>query len=394
VTESLLLCGGTVYTEIGVFSPGAVWVEGGVIRYAGSLYEPGWPRRIRTVSLPGTCHVIPGLIDVHIHGADGADVMDGEPEALSRMARALPREGTTAFLATTITQSPDAIEKAIENVAQWMKREEIGAAECVGIHLEGPFLSPKQSGAQPSTWITDADVEQFRRWQEQAGGVIRLVTLAPERPGGMELIRYLSRTGVIASIGHSDATYAECLQAISAGASHVTHLFNGMRGMHHREPGVAGAAMLREELMVELIADGIHVCPEMVKLALRQIGSGRLTLITDAMRAKCLHSGVYDLGGQTVHVTEREARLGDGTLAGSVLKMNEALRFMHHVAGCGMEELILMASANPAREFGLWRRKGSIAPGKDADITVLGGDFEVLLTLCRGEIAHVVEGLL
>ncbi|MBA4602594.1 N-acetylglucosamine-6-phosphate deacetylase [Thermoactinomyces mirandus] len=333
--------------------------------------------------------VIPGMIDMHIHGVAGVDVMDAVPEALERMSVYLAREGTTGFLATTITQSPDRIAKAISNVAHYMENSQTaGKAECLGIHLEGPFVSPKRKGAQPLEFIMEPDVSQFQLWQEAARGKIKLVTLAPEEPGGAELARYLRETGVIASIGHSDATYDQVMEGVEAGVSHVTHLFNGMRGFHHREPGVAGAAMLNETLNVEMILDGIHIDPRSVILAYQQITSERILLITDAMRAKCMKEGVYDLGGQQVTVNERDARLADGTLAGSILKMKDAASNIKKFTGCSMEDIIKMTASNAAKELDIYDRKGSIAVGKDADLVVLNQDFDVHMTFCRGKIAY------
>jgi len=383
----LIVRGGRIYSEQGVLQDGWLLVERGKIVACGQGED--FPRDGRVLSFPRTVTIIPGMIDVHIHGSAGADVMDASKESLETMARALAREGTTAFLATTITQSREAIEKALICTADYIERHQVAdGAECLGIHLEGPFVNPKRGGAQPKDHIQNPDIHLMWEWFEKARGKIRLVTLAPELPNGFELVRLLKRIGVIASIGHSDATYEECVEAIGAGASHVTHLFNGMRGLHHREIGVAGAAFLRDELMVELIADGIHVSQEMVNIAKRQVTSDRLILITDAMRAKCLKNGTYDLGGQTVFVEDRKACLEDGTLAGSILKMNEAVRNMRQFTGADWLEIIRMTAENPAKELGVFDRKGSLAPGKDADVVVLGEDGEVLLTLCRGKMAY------
>jgi N-acetylglucosamine-6-phosphate deacetylase len=387
----LILTNGNIYADCGTIAPGYIWIERGRMVAVGRMEELAVPEDARIIDLLGK-KVVPGMIDVHIHGAAGADTMDATTEALERMATYLAKEGTTSFLATTITQSHENIEKAVINAADYIEHHQVpGKAECVGIHLEGPFINSKRSGAQPPEYIIHPDVEQFKKWQTLAGGHIKLVTLAPEEPGGLELTRYLKETGVIASIGHSDATYAQVDKAIKAGASHVTHLFNGMRGFHHREPGVAGAAFLREELNVEMIVDGIHIHPNSVLVAYRQITSDRIILITDSMRAKCLKSGTYDLGGQAVMVTEKDARLPDGTLAGSILKMKDAMKNMKKYVNCSMEELIRMTASNAAKELGLFDRKGSIAVGKDADLVVLNDELDVVLTICRGEIAYRLE---
>ncbi|MFC7441463.1 N-acetylglucosamine-6-phosphate deacetylase [Laceyella putida] len=379
----------TIYAETGKIAPGYIELVDGKIKNFGPMNQMPDPKGVQVIELSEAHRIIPGMIDVHIHGAGGADTMDATVEALDTMAVHLAKEGTTSFLATTITQSHDNIEAALVNAAHYIEQHQApGKAECVGVHLEGPFINKKRAGAQPPEYIVNPDREQFAKWQEMARGWIRLVTLAPEEPGGLELTRYLKETGVIASIGHSDACYHHVAEAIDAGLSHVTHLFNGMRGFHHREPGVAGAALLRDELMVEMIVDGIHIERNSVKVAYKQLTSERIVLITDSMRAKCLKSGTYDLGGQEVTVTETDARLADGTLAGSILKMKDAFKNMHHFVDCSIEQLIQMTAGNAAKELKLDDRKGSIAVGKDADIVVLDENLEVMMTICRGAIAY------
>ena len=344
------------------------------------------------ISIPKDQTVVPGFIDLHIHGAAGADTMDATPEALKTIAAALAREGTTSFLATTITQEKTNIEKALENAGSYIQEDnQTGSAEILGIHLEGPFINEKRAGAQPREYILKPDLDLFKQWQKLAGGHIKLVTIAPEMENGLELIGFLKESGVIASIGHTDAVFDEVEAAVNAGARQITHLFNGMRGMHHREPGTAGSALLFKELMIEVIADGIHIHPQMIKLALSAKGTDGTLLITDSMRAKCLKNGVYDLGGQDVHVADGKALLEDGTLAGSILKMNEAVRNIAKFTELTLLEAVQLASTNPARQLGVLERKGSITAGKDADITVLNDQFEVELTLCRGEIAFKKE---
>lgn len=331
---------------------------------------------------------LPGFIDVHIHGAAGHDAMDATPEALAGIASALPKEGTTSFLATTMTQSDEAISAALENIREFHAEE--GQADMLGVHLEGPFISAERAGAQPIEHIIDASYPLFRKWQKLSGNQIRLITLAPETRGAMEFIKQLAEDGVIASIGHSDATYEEVEAAVHSGASHVTHLYNQMSPFHHRKPGVVGAALMQDGLMVEVIADFIHSHPASVAMAFRQKGAERLMLITDAMRAKGLAPGVYDLGGQDVQVTKKDARLADGTLAGSILTMDKAIQNVQSLTGCSVKELVAMTSANAANELGL-AGKGKIREGADADIAILDKDLNVQLTICRGTIAYRKE---
>jgi N-acetylglucosamine-6-phosphate deacetylase len=384
-----LLKNAVVYAETGKIDQGYVLIEGEKVADVGPMSLCPADAGAEVIELSPRFAIVPGFIDVHIHGAAGADVMDATPVAIQAMANALPAEGTTSFLATTMTAPSEQIEAALVNVARYMEREnDPGAAEVLGVHLEGPFLSPKRAGAQHPRHLADPDISLFQRWQEVAGGNIRLVTLAPERDGGLDLIAYLKKTGVVASIGHSDAVYEEVKAAVAAGVTHATHLFNGMRGIHHREPGVAGAVLMHDEVMCELIADGLHVAPPMVRFAYRNKRSDGLILITDAMRAKCLGDGQYDLGGQEVTVRGGEARLADGTLAGSVFKLADALRRVLDCTGCTLEEVIRMASWNPAKQLRVLDRKGSLRPGKDADVVVLDEQYKVAMTFCRGALAY------
>ncbi|RFU63276.1 N-acetylglucosamine-6-phosphate deacetylase [Bacillus sp. V59.32b] len=382
-----------IYTENTVKENGFIKIKNGkIIEIGSSNTQLTEQDQYEEITLPAHCKAIPGLIDVHIHGVNGADTMDATIGALETMATALPKEGTTSFLATTITQENEAIERALRNASDYISdHQSPGKAEILGIHLEGPFVNSKRAGAQPVEYIVDPNVELFKKWQELSNDTIRLVTLAPEQPGGLQLIKYLKENGIIASIGHSDATYEEVLDAITAGATHVTHLFNGMKGMHHREPGVVGAALLRDELQTELIADGIHVRPEMVKLVYNQKGPGGLLLITDAMRAKCLKNGTYDLGGQDVIVRDDKAFLHDGTLAGSILKMDQAVKNMLSFTDCSLESVIEMASVNPAKQLNVFDHKGSIAEGKDADLVILDENHDVVMTFCKGKLAFKRE---
>jgi N-acetylglucosamine-6-phosphate deacetylase len=386
----LLLVHGKAVLENEVAESIYVFIENGKIHEIGPIKAlPSHLKKVTKIEIAEDQNVVPGFIDVHIHGAAGADTMDATIEALHTMAKALPAEGTTSFLATTITQKHESIENALKNAAHYLKgHNDSGKADVLGVHLEGPFISKKRAGAQPMEYIIDPDIELFKHWQELAEGSIKLVTVAPELENGTNFVSYLRETGVIASIGHSDAIYEEMEKAVKAGAKQVTHLFNGMRGIHHREPGVAGSALIFKELMIELIADGIHVRPEVMKLVINAKGTEGMILITDAMRAKCLKSGVYDLGGQDVSVADGKALLADGTLAGSILKMNDSIKNILEAAGITLSEAVQMASVNPAKQLNVYDRKGSISVGKDADITILSNEYQVDLTFCRGEIAY------
>lgn len=382
-----------VHSEKETYKNGYIKVVDGKIAEVGPVSQYKQDNDAKVITLSPDYQVIPGAIDIHIHGASNSDAMDATHDALSTMAKTLPKEGTTSFLATTMTQSTQAIESALLNAGKYIENQTQENAEIVGIHLEGPFISPARKGAQPEDYIVDPDVTLFKRWQEMAENQIKLVTLAPEQPNGLDLAAHLRETGVVASIGHSDATYDQIDEAIQAGTTHVTHLYNGMRGLHHREPGVLGAAYLRDELYVELIADGIHCRPEMIKLAYNQITSERMILITDSLRAKWLEKGTYDLGGQPVNVDETKATLSDGTLAGSILKMNDAIKNTMENTDCSMTDIIKMTAENPAKQLRIFDRKGSIQVGKDADLVILNDRLDVEMTFCRGNLAFKKENV-
>ncbi|MHB1946820.1 MAG: N-acetylglucosamine-6-phosphate deacetylase [Gammaproteobacteria bacterium] len=340
------------------------------------------------IEFPESYHLVPGFIDLHTHGANGSDVMDATQDALINICKTLAREGTTGFLATTMTASSEAIEKALANVREVMQISQNVGASILGVHLEGPFISAKKIGAQCANEILSPTVASIQRWQKVSGNAIKLLTLAPELENSREVIRYLKQNNIIASMGHTHASYAESMIAIEEGCSHATHLFNAMRGIHQREPGIVTAALLSEKVIAELIVDGVHLHPAIVELAFKLKGKDKIVLITDAMRAKCLHDGVYELGGQSVVVKNKVASLEDGTLAGSVLTMNSALQNVLAFTGCSLADAIKMAAENPARELGIFSKKGSIALNKDADLVVLDDKLKVVLTLCGGNIVY------
>ncbi|RYG74380.1 N-acetylglucosamine-6-phosphate deacetylase [Lentibacillus lipolyticus] len=374
----------SIFTESGEVINGSLLVKGRTIE---AIYEEEQTLSEGSTVIDGKgLNVIPGFIDGHIHGAAGADVMDATEEALDTMAGALPEEGTTSFLATTITQAPENITKALENVARYTSKQ--GLAEVIGVHLEGPFIEKSKKGAQPLEHIKKPDPRQFDEWQRLSGNSIRTITMAPELDESGEFIRHLYKSGVNMSAGHTDAGFAAIKKAVPYGLRQVTHLCNAMNGIHHRDIGAVGAAFQLEDLRAELIADGIHVAPEMLKLIYDNVGSERLILITDAMRAKCLQPGDYELGGQPVSVTKDRALLADGTLAGSILKMYQGAQQMLRINNAGIRNIIQMTAENPAKQLHIFDKKGSIKPGKDADLLLVDDELNVHCTICRGAVAY------
>ena len=321
--------------------------------------------------------VIPGMIDIHIHGAYDVDAMDANPSSILKMSKEMMKEGVTTFFPTTMTQSHSNIQNALSALKE---AKELGG-HFEYIHLEGPFVNKKRAGAQPLEYIVNPDVDLFKKWQDAAGGLIKLVTYAPEVEGAKELEQELQKTDVIGTVGHSDAIGADFE---GRKITHATHLYNQMRPMHHREVGTVGHVLLDDQVMVEVIPDGIHIHPDMVKLAYRLKGAKKISVITDAMRAKGLADGEYELGGQPVFVKEKSARLADGTLAGSILKMDDAFRNIMKFTGCTPEEAVQMTSVNQAEEFGLVN-KGALEVGKDADFVQMTTKYYVIDTTRLGK---------
>ena len=356
-----------------------VWIEHGEIqKIAPKIYEKA------TLEIDGSeKYLMPGFIDMHIHGSANADVMDATEQALHVLAASLVKEGVTSFLATTMTQDEEAIEAALETISHF--ESQANEAQLLGVHLEGPFISKKRVGAQPVAHVIEPNVQLFNQWQQLSGNNIKQVTLAPEVEGGLELVKALHNQGVIASIGHSDATLEEVKHAVALGVTQGTHLYNQMRPFHHREPGVVGGVLLLPEVKVEAIADYIHSHPQALELAYRLKGPKNIILITDAMRAKGLPYGEYELGGQAVYVTEAGAHLAEGNLAGSVLTMDAAIRNMQLVTKCGLCELVAMSSYNAAQQLRLIK-KGIIEPNADADVVLLSEQLTVEKTIVMGKI--------
>ncbi|HEV7766602.1 MAG TPA: N-acetylglucosamine-6-phosphate deacetylase [Thermoanaerobaculia bacterium] len=325
--------------------------------------------------------MIPGFVDLHVHGGDGADFMDAHEEATERILGFHATHGTTALAATTLSASRADLHAAVESIAR-VSATSRDAAEIVGIHLEGPFLNNTRAGAQDRASIRPADIHEVAALIAQAPRLKWIVTVAPEIEGSRALIEHF-RDRVLFSIGHTAANFGEAAAAIEWGACHFTHLYNAMTPLHHRDPGVVGAALTSVDATAELIADGIHVHPAAMRVAVQAMPR-RIAIVTDAMRACGLAEGTYKLYEYEVTVAEGAARLADGTLAGSVLTMDAAMRNMIELAGLPLETVIPMATEIPARIAGVADRKGKIERRYDADIVVMNERFEVERVWGRG----------
>jgi len=323
--------------------------------------------------------VSPGFIDMHVHGSGGYDVMDGTVEALSVISNVISHNGVTGFLPTTMTMSEEKIYAALDNIRLHMKNK-INGAKILGAHMEGPFINKKYKGAQKEDFI----IKPNFKFVEDYIDVIKLITLAPEEDDNFDFIKEIvKKTNIILSIGHSNAEYEETMEAINCGISHATHTFNAMTPLNHRKPGIVGA-ILNSDIYCELIADGIHVHPAIFNILKKVKGTNRIILITDSMRAGCLRDGVSELGGQKVIVKNNSARLENGTLAGSILKLNEGIKNFMDNSDVDICEAISLVSINPARELGLDKVKGSLEVGKYADIVILDSNFNVQQTIVEG----------
>jgi N-acetylglucosamine-6-phosphate deacetylase len=333
--------------------------------------------------------IVPGFIDTHVHGGAGAQLHSTDPEELAAACRFHGRHGTTGLLATTVSAPVPELTAILATIARAVTAPHGTGARILGVHLEGPFLSPARPGAMdPATFLApdSAVMEQLRG---AAAQTLAMVTLAPELPGALALIRDLHADRVVASLGHTDADYREVVAAVEAGARSATHLFNAMRGLHHREPGALGAVLDRQELNAELICDGEHVSPAVMRLAYRAKGAGGLRLITDATAGAGMRDGTYPLGRAAIVVVQaRATRLEGHTLAGSTLTMDEAVRQAIVALGLSLPEAVALAAAHPARVLGLQARKGQIATGMDADLAVLDDDLRVRATLVGGAWVH------
>lgn len=327
------------------------------------------------VDCAGSYTVVPGFVDVHIHGCAGADTCDATREALEAMAAFLLAHGVTSFCPTTMTTSRETIQAALLAAKDMMDHPMEGGARVVGVNMEGPFIAKERKGAQKEEDILPPDFPLFQRFYEESGGIVRLVDVAPEQPGGLDFVEKASQLCTV-SIAHTTADYDQAKAAFDKGVTHATHLFNAMSGLHHRKPGVVGAVFDDSRVRGELICDGFHIHPAVLRAAFRLLGD-RALIVSDSMRANGMPEGeAFDLGGQMVTVHQGKALLPDGTIAGSVTNLHQEIKNLVSF-GVPFEQAVKAATLLPARAIGLDGEIGSIAPGKRADLVVLDENLDI-----------------
>lgn len=385
--NSLTTIYGNVVMKDEVLEQGAVIIQNDKIVYAGPASDipHRWSDEQGEVIQGNDGYIVPGFIDIHVHGGGGEDFMDSSKEILDTITSYHASQGTTTMLATTMTAPKEWIDKVLHEVNEY-RAQPMPYAQLAGVHLEGPFISPKWPGAQNPEHISLPDVNWLISWEKMYPGLIRQVTLAPEREGAHEVIKWLREQHITAALGHTDATYEEVEAAVEAGLHHAVHTFNAMTTLHHRKPGTAGAVLSDRRISAEVIADGIHVHPAAVSL-IAQLKSSihKLVLITDAISATGLPDGNYTLGDLPVAVTEGVARLEDGiTLAGSTLTMIRGFQFLVKEVGLSIVEASQAASHNPASLLGLLNVTGTIEQGKQADILLLDSSLELTDVWIKG----------
>lgn len=365
----------------------AIVIQGDKIVAIGPYHKTDLPRGVRPILAPQQT-IVPGFVDLHIHGAGGHDVMEGGRDSLHTIAATVAAHGTTSFVATTVTASEKETRISVANItnfilhmSQYPAREL--AAEILGIHFEGPFISPQRRGVHPAKWIARPSPEMLAGFLEEARGTALILTLAPELPGALELVAAARGAKLVVSLGHTDATYEQAQAAIEAGATHAAHVYNAMRPFSHRETGVIGAVLTSPKVSAELIADGVHVDEAAMRMLVDLKTPQRVILVSDGMSATGMPDGKYQLGLFEVKVSGGVARNAEGKLAGSTLTLDRALRNMVAL-GVPLSSALQMLTANPARQVGLGSRKGVLAPGADADLVFLDDKLEVTGVMTRG----------
>jgi len=376
---------GEIYTPFKIIRNSGVLIEKDKIKRIGlsSSFVP--PAKADVIDVEGKI-VCPGFIDVHLQGAGGYDILDTSQEALEIISKTMPRYGVTSFLATTVFKKGK--NPHIENCVDFMNKNSDGA-NILGIHLEGPFINPKKRGMIKPDGISGVNAKLYNRILKVTRGRLKMMTVAPELKGALGIIRDLRKKKIVASFGHSDADGDVTKKAIDAGITHTTHVFNAMRPIHHREPGPLGAILMDKRVSVQLISDGVHIHPSIVKLIVKLNGVDNCVLITDSMSSLGLPDGMYVYDCWEYESKKGACRYKDGTLIGTSLPLNKMMSRIAKFSGVNINDAIKMATLNPARVLGLTGRKGSIEPGKDADIVIMDKNYNCLITIIGGKIAYM-----
>ncbi|MDF2726120.1 MAG: N-acetylglucosamine-6-phosphate deacetylase [Paenibacillus sp.] len=385
-TKTVILTNANIVTEQGVIEGGSIVLAEGKIAAIGqasdaaSLHAMG----AETIDAAGGW-VLPGFIDVHVHGGYGADFMEGTRESLDTITRFHNGHGTTSMLATTLTSPKEQLDHALEAVHAY-RQGDMPYAQVVGVHVEGPFINVKYKGAQNPAYIVPPQQDWLVEWNGRFPGLIRQLSLAPETEGALELIAWLRANGINAAAAHTDATYDQVIAAADAGLNQAVHTFNAMSPLHHRNPGTVGAVMTDDRICAEVIADGVHVHPACIRLLLKTKTADNLVIITDAIAGAGLDDGTYELGGLAIVVKDGVANLKEGnSLAGSTLTMIGALRYVVGHTGTTVPQASRYMSGNPARQLGIFDKTGSLEVGKQADVLLIDADLNLQRIWTKGK---------
>lgn len=381
----LAFVGSKIVTPFRCIEPATIIIEGKKIFELGKSTEVSISPGTKVIDGSGLI-ITPGFVDLLCHGGGGKGFADEDPDAIETVSKFHFSHGTTTLLAGLYSKPFNLLINDMRRIAHYI--ENTNGTNLFGIHMEGPYINPKLKGAMNEEYLWKPDLESWFSLRDAARGYIKIMTIAPELPGAIEIMRYAAQERIVLSIGHSEANYDEIENAIDNGASHVTHIFNAMRPLHHREAGVVTAAFLRDELKIELIADGIHVDPVVMKLIYKLKSARGIILITDAIRAAGMPDGEYEFADQKVLVKDKKAYLEDGTLAGSTLTMDEAVKVIYQQVQVPLTDAVRMASLNGAKVLGIQRQKGILAAGMDADIVVMNQNFKVLVTIKEGKVKY------
>jgi N-acetylglucosamine-6-phosphate deacetylase len=388
--DVLLVEHGTIVTPTGILESGSVVIDKGkIVKVLAN--EADHAKRVGSANGLDASNriVVPGLIDIHTHGLQGGSALDSNIESIRKMSASFPCHGVTGFLPTTVAEPRDMLLETARSVAKLVsKTRNENGAEVLGLNLEGPFISKAKPGAQPTRFIRDPDFEEFEEICEASGNNVRLVTVAPELKGALQFIKRAKAKGVTIAGGHSNATYEEMMAGIDAGITHASHTFNAMREFKHRDPGIIGAILTRDDITAELIADGVHVHEGAVKLLIRAKGVDGVVIVSDSMPPAGMPDGKYGMAGFEIEMKKGVLSLPGGQLAGSASTLDRSLIVMTKNLGISLTHAVKMVTTNPARVIKADGEKGSIEEGKDADLTILNKDLSVHATIVKGRVVY------